>query len=76
MSQGYHGAQAQHELFRAKARDWQLRIDSLGTELQALRNAPATTRATKEQQGFSVYSEMSLLTSSRISGMSKVLKIN
>ncbi len=47
--QGYHGAQAQHELFQAKTRDWQLRIDSLGTELQALRQAPAT-RAAKEQQ--------------------------
>ncbi len=34
--QGYHGATTQHELFQAKARDWQLRIDSLGTELQAL----------------------------------------
>jgi outer membrane protein len=48
--QGYHSAQAQHELFQAKARDWQLRIDSLGTELQALRSAPAATRAAKEQQ--------------------------
>jgi outer membrane protein len=48
--QGYHGAQAQHELFQAKARDWQLRIDSLGTELQALRTAPPATRAAKEQQ--------------------------
>ena len=41
--QGYHSAQAQHELFQVKARDWQLRIDSLGTELQALRTAPPTT---------------------------------
>jgi Skp family chaperone for outer membrane proteins len=48
--QGYHSAQAQHELFQAKARDWQLRIDSLGAELQALRSAPAATRAAKEQQ--------------------------
>ncbi|MGI4760321.1 MAG: OmpH family outer membrane protein [Janthinobacterium lividum] len=48
--QGYHGAQAQHELFQAKARDWQLRIDSLGTELQALHSAPPATRAAKEQQ--------------------------
>jgi outer membrane protein len=48
--QGYHSAQAQHELFQAKARDWQLRIDSLGTELQALRSAPAATRTAKEQQ--------------------------
>ena len=48
--QGYHSAQAQHELFQAKTRDWQLRIDSLGTELQALSQAPATTRAAKEQQ--------------------------
>jgi len=37
--QGYHGATTQHELFQAKARDWQLRIDSLGTELQALSQA-------------------------------------
>ncbi|GAB3639154.1 OmpH family outer membrane protein [Hymenobacter arcticus] len=48
--QGYHGATIQHELFQAKARDWQLRIDSLGTELQALRQAPAATRTAKEQQ--------------------------
>jgi len=48
--QGYHSAQAQHELFQAKARDWQLRIDSLDTELQALSQAPAATRAAKEQQ--------------------------
>jgi outer membrane protein len=48
--QGYHGAVAQHELFQAKTRDWQLRIDSLGTELQALGQAPAATRAAKEQQ--------------------------
>lgn len=48
--QGYHGAIAQHELFQAKTRDWQLRIDSLGTELQALGKAPAATRAAKEQQ--------------------------
>jgi outer membrane protein len=48
--QGYHGAVAQHELFQAKTRDWQLRVDSLGTELQALGKAPAATRAAKEQQ--------------------------
>ncbi len=48
--QGYHGATIQHELFQAKTRDWQLRIDSLGTELQALSQAPAATRAAKEQQ--------------------------
>lgn len=48
--QGYHAAQTQHELFQAKARDWQLRIDSLGTELQALSQAPAATRTAKEQQ--------------------------
>jgi len=33
-----------------KARDWQLRIDSLGTELQSLSKAPAATRAAKEQE--------------------------
>jgi len=48
--QGYHGATAQHELFKAKAQDWQKRIDSLSTELQALSKVPAATRATKEQQ--------------------------
>lgn len=48
--QGYHGATAQHEVFQAKARGWQQRIDSLGTELQALGKAPAATRAGKEQQ--------------------------
>lgn len=48
--QGYHGAVTQHELFQAKTHDWQQRIDSLGTELQALSQAPAATRAAKEQQ--------------------------
>ncbi|RYE11978.1 MAG: OmpH family outer membrane protein, partial [Sphingobacteriaceae bacterium] len=48
--QGYQGAIAQHELFQAKTHDWQLRIDSLGTELQDLGKAPAATRAAKEQQ--------------------------
>lgn len=48
--QGYHGATIQHELFKAKAQSWQQRIDSLGTELQALSKAPDATRATKEQQ--------------------------
>jgi outer membrane protein len=48
--QGYHGATAQHELFQAKAQGWQQRIDSLGTELQALSKAPAAAHATKEQQ--------------------------
>lgn len=48
--QSYHGATAQHELFKAKAQNWQQRVDSLSAELQALRKAPATTRATKEQQ--------------------------
>lgn len=48
--QGYHGATVQHELFQAKAAGWQQRVDSLSTELQALSQAPAATRATKEQQ--------------------------
>jgi outer membrane protein len=48
--QGYHGATAQHELFQTKAKGWQQRVDSLSTELQALSQAPAVTRATKEQQ--------------------------
>lgn len=47
--QGYHGATAQHALFQAKTRDWQQRIDSLGTELQALGKVPASTRAAKQQ---------------------------
>lgn len=48
--QGYRGATTQHELFQAKAQGWQQRVDSLGTELQALSKAPAATRAAKEQQ--------------------------
>lgn len=48
--QGYHGAIAQHELFKAKAQNWQQRVDSLSTELQDLSKAPAATRAAKEQQ--------------------------
>ncbi len=48
--QGYHGATTQHELFQAKAKAWQQRVDSLGTELQALSQAPTATRAAKEQQ--------------------------
>lgn len=48
--QGYHGATAQHEMFQIKARDWQQRIDSLNTELQALNKAPATIREAKQQQ--------------------------
>jgi outer membrane protein len=48
--QSYHGATAQHELFKAKAQNWQQRIDSLSTELQALSKAPVATRVTKEQQ--------------------------
>lgn len=48
--QGYHGATTQHELFKAKAQGWQQRVDSLSTELQTLSQAPAATRATKEQQ--------------------------
>lgn len=48
--QGYHGATAQHELFQAKTRDWQQRLDSLGTELQALGPAPTGPRAAKEQE--------------------------
>lgn len=50
LMQGYHGATAQHEVFQAKAKGWQQRVDSLSTELQALSNVPATTRASKEQQ--------------------------
>lgn len=48
--QGYHGAIAQHELFKAKAQSWQQRVDSLSTELQSSSKSPAATRATKEQQ--------------------------
>lgn len=48
--QSYHGATVQHEIFKAKAKGWQQRIDSLSTELQALSKVPAATRAVKEQQ--------------------------
>lgn len=50
LMQGYHGATAQHAVFKAKALGWQQRIDSLGRELQALAAAPPATRAAKEQQ--------------------------
>ena len=50
LMQGYHGATAQHAVFKAKALGWQQRIDSLGRELQALGSAPPATRAAKEQQ--------------------------
>ena len=50
LMQGYHGATAQHEVFQAKAKVWQQRVDSLSTELQALGNVPVATRAGKEQQ--------------------------
>lgn len=50
LMQGYHGAAAQHEVFVTKAKEWQQRIDSLGTELQTLQTAPAATRAGKEAQ--------------------------
>lgn len=48
LMQGYHGAAAQHEVFQAKAKGWQQRIDSLSTELQTLGKLfdsllPATT---------------------------------
>ena len=50
LMQGYHGATAQHEVFQAKAKVWQQRVDSLSAELQVLSAAPAATRAGKEQQ--------------------------
>ena len=50
LMQGYHGATAQHDVFQAKAKEWQQRVDSLSTELQALSTAPADTRTGKEQQ--------------------------
>ena len=50
LMQGYHGAAAQHEVFVAKAKEWQQRVDSLNTELQALGSAPAAVRTGKEQQ--------------------------
>lgn len=50
LMQGYHGAIAQHEVFQVKAKVWQQRVDSLSSELQALNNAPAATRTSKEQQ--------------------------
>lgn len=48
--QEYHGASIQHELFQAKTQDWQQRVDSLNTELQALSKVPTATRAIKEKQ--------------------------
>ena len=48
--QGYHGAVTQHEIFQIKARDWQQRIDSLGTELQSLTKTSVAFRNVKEQQ--------------------------
>ena len=48
--QGYHGAVAQHEVFVAKSKQWQQRVDSLSTELQALSKVPTAMRASKEQQ--------------------------
>ncbi len=50
LMQGYHGAAAQHEVFMGKAKEWQQRIDSLNTELQALSSAPVAVRTGKEQQ--------------------------
>ena len=50
LMQGYHGASAQHEVFVAKAKEWQQRIDSLKAEVSALQGVPAATRAGKEQQ--------------------------
>ncbi|MBU6123385.1 OmpH family outer membrane protein [Hymenobacter siberiensis] len=41
LMQGYHGATAQHDIFQAKAKAWQQRVDSLSIELQALSTAPA-----------------------------------
>lgn len=48
--QGYHGAIDQHKVFQIKANVWQQRVDSLSTELQALNQAPAVSRITKEGQ--------------------------
>ena len=48
--QGYHGAAAQHEVFAAKAKEWQQRVDSLSTDIKALNTAPAAIRAGKQQQ--------------------------
>lgn len=47
---GYHGAVVQHDIFVAKSKEWQQRVDSLSMELQALSKAPAATRVSKEQQ--------------------------
>ena len=48
--QGYHGATTQHELFLSKTRVWQRRLDSLNAEIQALKKAPVSIHAAKEQQ--------------------------
>jgi len=46
--QDYHGVKSQHELFQSKSQAWQQRVDSLGTELQVLSQAPIAIRAEKE----------------------------
>ena len=48
--QTYHGAQAQHELFQAKSRNWQQSIDSLSTELHLLNKSSLAIRTAKERQ--------------------------
>ena len=50
LMKGYHGAIFQHEVFQAKAKIWQQRIDSLSAEYQVLDTAPIATRIGKEQQ--------------------------
>ena len=48
--QAYHGITAQHEVFQAKTKEWQQRIDSLGAEMQAISSASSATRTAKEQR--------------------------
>ncbi|PJJ59574.1 outer membrane OmpH-like protein [Hymenobacter chitinivorans DSM 11115] len=48
--QEYHAATAQQQVFQAKAKVWQQRIDSLKTELDALPADGSAKRAYREQE--------------------------
>ena len=50
LMQGYQGAIVKHEAFTAKAKTWQLNLDSLTSELEALPPSAAKARQAKEQQ--------------------------
>ncbi|WP_157807301.1 OmpH family outer membrane protein [Hymenobacter chitinivorans] len=50
LMQEYHAATAQQQVFQAKAKVWQQRIDSLKTELDALPADGSAKRAYREQE--------------------------